>query len=50
MTDTARLRGLIREIPDFPRPGIGFKDITPLLADPRVRSAYLGVTPRRLTA
>jgi len=28
-----RLRGLIREIPDFPRPGINFKDITPLLAD-----------------
>jgi adenine phosphoribosyltransferase len=28
-----RLRGLIREIPDFPKPGIGFKDITPLLAD-----------------
>src|SRR5437660_10732295 len=27
------LRALIREIPDFPRPGIGFKDITPLLAD-----------------
>jgi adenine phosphoribosyltransferase len=29
-----RLRGLIREIPDFPKPGISFKDITPLLADP----------------
>lgn len=29
----ARLRSLIREIPDFPRPGIGFKDITPLMAD-----------------
>jgi adenine phosphoribosyltransferase len=28
------LRTLIREIPDFPKPGIGFKDITPLLADP----------------
>jgi len=28
-----RLRGLIREIADFPSPGIGFKDITPLLAD-----------------
>ncbi len=28
-----RLRELIREIADFPRPGIGFKDITPLLAD-----------------
>jgi adenine phosphoribosyltransferase len=27
------LRELIREIPDFPKPGIGFKDITPLLAD-----------------
>jgi adenine phosphoribosyltransferase len=29
-----QLRRLIREIPDFPRPGIGFKDITPLMADP----------------
>jgi adenine phosphoribosyltransferase len=28
-----RLSGLIREIVDFPSPGIGFKDITPLLAD-----------------
>jgi adenine phosphoribosyltransferase len=28
------LRSLIREIPDFPKPGISFKDITPLLADP----------------
>lgn len=27
------LRRLIREIPDFPRGGINFKDITPLLAD-----------------
>ncbi len=24
----------IRDIPDFPRPGILFKDITPLLAEP----------------
>ena len=28
------LRALVREIPDFPKPGIGFKDITPVLADP----------------
>jgi adenine phosphoribosyltransferase len=28
------LRALIREIPDFPKRGIGFKDITPVLADP----------------
>ncbi len=27
------LRSLIRDIPDFPKPGIVFKDITPLLAD-----------------
>jgi len=30
-----RLRALIREVPDFPRPGILFRDITPLLADAR---------------
>lgn len=28
------LRALIRDVPDFPKPGIVFKDITPLLADP----------------
>ncbi len=28
------LRTLVREIPDFPTAGIGFKDITPVLADP----------------
>lgn len=27
------LERLIREIPDFPKPGVVFKDITPLLAD-----------------
>ena len=30
----AQLRALIRDVPDFPQPGIIFKDITPLLADP----------------
>lgn len=29
----AALRGAIRDVPDHPRPGIVFKDITPLLAD-----------------
>jgi len=28
-----RLHALIRDVPDFPKPGIVFKDITPLLAD-----------------
>ena len=29
------LRAYIREVPDFPRRGVVFKDITPLLNDPR---------------
>jgi adenine phosphoribosyltransferase len=29
-----QLRPRIRDIPDFPKPGIVFKDITPLLLDP----------------
>lgn len=28
-----RLKELIRDVPDFPMPGVGFKDLTPLLAD-----------------
>lgn len=28
-----RLAALIRDVPDFPKPGIAFKDFTPLLAD-----------------
>ena len=28
------LEQLLRDVPDFPKPGIVFKDITPLLADP----------------
>jgi adenine phosphoribosyltransferase len=32
-TDVAPLAELIRDIPDWPRPGVVFKDITPLLAD-----------------
>jgi adenine phosphoribosyltransferase len=27
------LRSMIREVQDFPTPGVGFKDVTPLLAD-----------------
>lgn len=30
-----QIRALIRDVPDFPRPGVVFKDITPLLARPR---------------
>src|SRR3954451_4648297 len=31
--DASWLKDHIREIPDFPKPGVVFKDITPLLAD-----------------
>ncbi|AIY46422.1 MULTISPECIES: adenine phosphoribosyltransferase [Mycolicibacterium] len=32
--DVSRLvKSLIREVPDFPEPGVQFKDLTPLLAD-----------------
>lgn len=31
---TDRLASLIRDVPDFPKPGIVYKDFTPLLADP----------------
>ena len=34
MTGTVDLRSKVREVPDFPTPGVGFKDVTPLLADP----------------
>ena len=30
----ARLTAAIRTVPDFPKPGIMFKDITPILSDP----------------
>lgn len=31
-----RLKLTIRDIPDFPKPGILFKDITPILLDPKL--------------
>jgi adenine phosphoribosyltransferase len=32
-SDTSWLKDFVRDIPDYPRPGVVFKDITPLLAD-----------------
>jgi adenine phosphoribosyltransferase len=43
---TLDLRARIRDIPDFPKPGIVFKDITPLLLD----SAALDVAVAQLAA
>jgi adenine phosphoribosyltransferase len=33
-----KLKSLLRDVYDFPRPGIVFKDITPLLANPDARA------------
>ncbi|MDQ1373322.1 MAG: adenine phosphoribosyltransferase [Actinomycetota bacterium] len=37
--DAAWLKEHIRDIPDFPRPGVVFKDITPLLSDRKAFTA-----------
>jgi adenine phosphoribosyltransferase len=36
------LKSRIRDIPDWPKPGILFRDITPLLADPAAFTAAVG--------
>jgi adenine phosphoribosyltransferase len=38
---SADVKRLIRDIPDFPKPGILFRDITPLIADPRGLAAIV---------
>lgn len=41
------LRSFIRDVPDFPKPGIMFKDITPLLADPAAFNTVLDLLAER---
>ena len=41
------IRSLIRDVPDFPKPGIVFKDITPLLASPSGFGAVIEQLSRR---
>lgn len=36
-----QLKAIIRDIPDFPKPGILFKDITPALSDPKAFKALV---------
>jgi len=43
---TLDLRDRVRDVPDFPTPGIVFKDLMPLIADP----AYFGDTIEQLAA
>ncbi|MCW2846287.1 MAG: adenine phosphoribosyltransferase [Marmoricola sp.] len=39
---SALIASLIRDIPDFPKPGVTFKDITPLLDDHAAFTAVVG--------
>ena len=41
MISDETLRKLIRDVPDFPQPGIIFKDITPLLAEKKIFKAVV---------
>lgn len=41
--NTERLKAAIRDIPDFPKPGIIFKDITPILSDPALFRAAVDI-------
>ena len=43
----AEIQGAIRNIPDFPSPGIQFKDITPLLADARLFAGAIELLTER---
>ena len=42
------IKAAIRDIPDFPKPGILFKDITPVLHDPKLFRGAVGLLAARL--
>lgn len=42
-----RLKAAVRDIPDFPKPGILFKDITPVLKDPKLFRAAVDLFAKR---
>ena len=46
--EIGRLRGLIRSVPDFPRPGVVFRDATPLFAHPAALRGAVELLAARL--
>ncbi len=46
-TAVERIRAAIRDVPDFPKPGIIFKDITPVLGDPALFGEAIRVFAER---
>ena len=47
-SDVGWLKEHIRDIPDFPQPGVSFKDITPLLADQEAFTAAVDALAEQL--
>jgi adenine phosphoribosyltransferase len=45
-----RINALLRDVPDFPSPGVLFKDIGPLLADPAGLTAVVQAIAARVAA
>ncbi len=43
-----RIRAAIRDVPDFPKPGILFKDITPIMEDPMLSNSIVDEFVKRL--
>ena len=41
------IRAAIRDVPDFPKPGVLFKDITPVLKDPRLFARVIDLLAER---
>ncbi|MCG8435508.1 MAG: adenine phosphoribosyltransferase [Gammaproteobacteria bacterium] len=48
--DLEKIKYVIRDIPDFPKPGIIFKDITPLLANTEAFNATVDMLSERVVA
>ena len=42
------LESLLRDVPDFPKPGIVFKDISPLLASPEAFDYAIGLMAEKV--
>lgn len=45
----AQIEAAIRNVPDFPKPGIQFKDITPVLADARLFSGAIDLLTEKFS-
>ena len=49
MSEIEKLKAALRDVPDFPKPGILFKDITPILSDPQLLRVAVDMMAERHT-